>query len=72
MDVTNGFRNIVAWVFVIGLLLLISKSRIGYTFLLYFVLASILIVLAVGSPTITNIFKQQSLFNSNPVGGQQT
>lgn len=52
----NGYFNIVAWGVTIGLGFLIAKTKLGYTFLYYFALASIIIVLAVGSPTIATIF----------------
>lgn len=52
----SGFNTIVAWVIVAIIVTLAAKTKIGYTVLFFFVLASILIVLAVGSPTIVKIF----------------
>lgn len=52
----SGYFNIVAWLITIGLFFLIAKTKIGYTFLFFFALASIIVVLAIGSPTITAIF----------------
>ena len=55
-DQFSGYYAIVAWA-LFGLLVLFAiRSRIGYTIAYFFVLASILIVLAIGSPTIAKIF----------------
>jgi hypothetical protein len=57
---SSGYYGIVAWSITILLFLLLAKTKIGYTILLYFVIASLIIVIAVGSPTISNVFKAAS------------
>lgn len=57
----SGYFSIVAWAIVILLFILIAKTKVGYTFLMYFCLASIVIVLAIGSPTIVSIFSQGAI-----------
>jgi hypothetical protein len=56
----NGFAYIAAWSIVILLLFLAAKTKIGYTILFIFAVSSIMIVLAVGSPTIVSIFQSVS------------
>lgn len=56
----NGYYWIVAWVFTIILLIVVSKTKIGYTFIFFFVVASTILVVLVGSPTIATIFQNNS------------
>lgn len=53
----NGYFAVVAWIITIGLFFAIAKTKLGYTFLYFFVIASIILVLAIGSPSIVAIFK---------------
>lgn len=52
----NGYFVIVAWAITIGIFILAARTKIGYTFLYFFVIASIIVVLAIGSPNIVAIF----------------
>lgn len=56
----NGFAYVAAWSIVIVLLFLAAKTKIGYTVLFMFAVSSIIVVLAVGSPTIVSIFQSVS------------
>lgn len=56
----SGYYPVVAWIITIGLFFLIAKTKIGYTFLYIFVIASIIIVLAIGSPTVVAVFQTVS------------
>lgn len=53
----SGYFAIVAWTITIGIFVLAARTKIGYTFLYFFVIASIVVVLAIGSPTIVSIFR---------------
>lgn len=63
----SGYWYIAAWIIVIGLFIVIARFRIGYTILMFFTLASIIIVLAVGSPTIVTIFGNAPLVGSTNI-----
>lgn len=52
----SGYFLVVAWIITITIIILIAKTRVGYALLYLFVIASIVLVLAVGSPTIATIF----------------
>lgn len=53
----SGYFAVVAWIITISLFFLLAKTKLGYTFLYFFVIGSIILVLAIGSPNIVAIFK---------------
>lgn len=57
----SGYFSIAAWLITIGIFLLIARFRVGYTLLMFFCIASIIIVFAIGSPTIIKIFNNAAL-----------
>jgi hypothetical protein len=64
--VENGYYPVAAVFLFLLFLIGIARTKIGYTLLYYFVLASILIVVLLGSPTIVKIFGS----NKDPIKGK--
>jgi len=52
----SGYNSIAAAFLFLLLLLFVSRTKVGYALLYYFVLSSILIVWFIGSPKIAQIF----------------
>lgn len=64
----SGFYLIAAWIITIGIVIMASKTKIGYTLLFFFAIASIVIVLAIGSPMIAKIFAAATIQNPTVKG----
>lgn len=60
---SSGYFSLVAWSVMLLLILLLARTKVGATILASFLAASILIVLAVGSPTVKQIFHAGAIPN---------
>ena len=53
----SGYFPIIAWIVVLGMIILAVRTRAGYYIVFLFVVVSIIVVLAVGAPTIAKMMK---------------
>lgn len=60
----SGFFLLLAWFLVIVIIAFIIRTKIGYTIAFFFTIASIIIILAIGSPTIVTIFNNAAYSNT--------